>query len=200
MITRSTFDSYLKIFIACGLSFGLCLGLMFGVRSGIAQGVFAGVGGGLVFGLLMSLILGAIQQFTTKQLKTGYEENLMGVHQVQVFEVHKTFDDTFKACVESLLALPKCKIVDQDNVSGFIHARTGATWKSFGEKLMITVSPLETASCRVTLSSKPALDTTLVDYGKNVENLRIIVGALEQRAAITPISSAGQLPSSDSVS
>jgi len=170
------------------------MGVFAGWLGGIWYGLLAGIGGGLFYGLFMALGLGALHQFSTKQLKTDYGETLLGVHQVQVLIVKQAFNEAFETCVSSALVLRKCRITQQDKELGVIQARTGTTWKSWGEKIMLTVSSADVDTCKVTISSKPALGTTLVDYGKNVENLRSIVDALSKRAAIIDT-----LPGSDNV-
>ncbi|MDR3614795.1 MAG: hypothetical protein P4L53_14650 [Candidatus Obscuribacterales bacterium] len=182
MITRSKLDTYRRIFLFTTIPYGLITGIFVGCFWGIWHGLIAGVGGGLFYGLGMALCLGALQQFSTKQLKTDYRETLLGVHQVQALSVERCFDEAFELCASSVLLLRNCRITQQDKELGIINAQTGTTWKSFGEKIMLTVSSTDKDSCTVTISSKPAISTTLVDYGKNVENLRVIEDALSRRA------------------
>ncbi len=143
-----------------------------------------GVGSGLFYGFFMALGLGALQQLSTKQLKTDYSEALLGVHQVQVVVVKQPFDEAFETCENAVLLLKGCRITQKDKELGVIYAQTGQSWKSYGEKIMLTVSAENANACKVTISSKPAIGTTLVDYGKNVENLRAITQSIGQSAEL----------------
>lgn len=184
MITRSTADTYRKIFIFTSIPFGLYMGAQ-GLSEGLWHGITQGVFEGLLFGSFMALILGVLHQISNKQLQSNYSEALLGVHQVQVLTLKQPFDEAFETCLSSIAILKKGKVTQQDRELGVIHAKTGTTWKSFGEKLMLTVSPDGDESCKVSISSKPLVGTTLVDYGKNIENIRSIVEALGKQAITT---------------
>ena len=197
MINRTTADIYRKIFIFATIPFGLCTGIATGLWAGLETGLIAGVVGGLIYGFFMSLILGAMQQFYTRLLKTDYSENLLGVHQVQAVTLDQPFDDAYATCQFTLEELAKCKITQQDKELGIIRAEITATWKSFGENILLTVSPDGTDLSKVTISSKPTVTTTIVDYGKNAENMRAIIELLQKRATIVELS-IGPVVSDDS--
>lgn len=187
MIIRSKLHTYRRIFIFASIPFGIYMGSIGAIASGPWYGLLIGVGSGLFYGLFMALILGAMNQFLTKQLKTDYNENLLGVHQVQLVTLKHSFEDAITACQSSLLELKYCTITHTDMELGVIHAQTKTTWKSFGEKIMLTVSTAEPDLCKITISSRPALKTTLVDYGKNVENVRSIINSLRSRGEVAEL-------------
>lgn len=186
MIIRSQADVFRKLFIFTTVPFGLFMAIFFGATNGWEYGLVAGAACGLGYGIAMAAILGAINQYQAKKLGSNYSESLMGVHQVETLRLAGQFDGAFEACKAALNAVPKCKITSEDKQLGIITAQTGTTWKSFGETIMFTVSDSgDGANCNVTLSSKPAVRTTLVDYGKNMQNVRAIVAALGARAIVT---------------
>lgn len=52
---------------------------------------------------------------------------------------------------------------------GNIIAKTGATWKAFGESINISIIP-ESVGCSIIISSK--LTSQLYDWGKNSDNVK----------------------------
>lgn len=173
MIIRNNADLYGKIFLVTSISF-VCF-------MSIEKGLIAGISDGLLYGIGMALCIGLLHQISTERLKADYSENLLGVHQVRVITLQQSFEDAFDTCGFALEELKKCRITQQDNKLGVLRARTGMTWKSFGEKIMLTVSPAGKNLCKVTASSEPVIWTTIVDYGKNIENIRSIHDSLRRR-------------------
>lgn len=55
------------------------------------------------------------------------------------------------------------------------------SWKSFGELVEVSVKPNGGNKTLIEITSKPSLPTTMVDYGKNQENVEALVGFLRQR-------------------
>ncbi len=56
-------------------------------------------------------------------------------------------------------------------------ARIGMTWKSFGERVTVRVSP-DGAGSKINIASVPLLPTTMVDGGKGVENVETVLKEL----------------------
>lgn len=87
-------------------------------------------------------------------------------------------DQAFQRCRQAVASLKRAKIVAADAATGRIEARTGGTWKSFGEVITVQVSVARDGTL-VTVTSKPRLAATLIDYGKNNENAERILAAIE---------------------
>jgi hypothetical protein len=60
-----------------------------------------------------------------------------------------------------------------------LRARVGATRRSWGERIRCSVRAVDGGS-EVAIHSRPRVRTTLVDYGKNRENVDCIRAALEK--------------------
>ena len=58
--------------------------------------------------------------------------------------------------------------VDQSKFKIFFKRRVN--WLSWGEHITISFYDPQDGGCRVIVESKPALATTLIDYGQNREN------------------------------
>ena len=59
-----------------------------------------------------------------------------------------------------------------------LRFQTRMSWKSFGEVIDIRLEPLSATSTGVEIKSRARIRTTVVDYGKNHENVELLIGAL----------------------
>lgn len=69
--------------------------------------------------------------------------------------------------------------VKSDQANGFIRFRTTMTMRSFGENVLLSMSELDSDFTKVVISSKCVVSTTLIDYAKNAENMRLIAGSIK---------------------
>lgn len=76
----------------------------------------------------------------------------------------------------------KFKLVSQDDAAHVMEVKTGISLRSWGEKLRIELAP-EGSGTRVSVSSASRLKTTLIDYGKNNENVNAILGLVRRALA-----------------
>ncbi len=98
-------------------------------------------------------------------------------------ELRLLYDQAFDLCLSSVRAVRKGKIRGKDRPLGRIDLKAGMTWKTWGEVISFDLRRMDENRTRVEVSSGPALRTTLVDYGKNLENVERIMGFLTRRAA-----------------
>jgi hypothetical protein len=171
---------HLKLFLATGVPYGILTGLIYLLLFGPLTGLIAGLFAGILFGGFMSLILGSLHTWSVKRLPFKSRE-VMDVHHVQSIEMKLPYDKVFDLCIESLRLIRKCKIVEENRSQGKIIARTGTTWKSWGEVITFDIRKMNDV-IQVKVSSRPAVRTTLVDYGKNLENVEKIVSFLKEHA------------------
>lgn len=130
--------------------------------------------------LIVAGIYAFVQALSLKPLLEGsdpfrYLERGLDVYQSKTLCVESNFDDVFESCISSLQQLAKCQIQRQDRTMGVIEAQTGMSWKSCGEKVLFIISKDGDNRCKLTVSSRPSVVTTLVDYGKNADNIKTIV-------------------------
>jgi hypothetical protein len=88
--------------------------------------------------------------------------------------VDGNYDEVFDRC-ESAIRKLRAKVISLDRDSGQIHARTGLGWRSFGERVDISVTRQSDTVCSVVLASDSVTPITMVDSGKNSKNLEILV-------------------------
>lgn len=90
------------------------------------------------------------------------------------FTVASDHDAVFDQCEAALLKMRAIPIA-RDRDLGLIYAHTGFSWKSFGERMEVAITTSDTANCTVTVVSDSVYSTTLVDYGKNTQNLNSFI-------------------------
>jgi hypothetical protein len=89
-------------------------------------------------------------------------------------KVKGKYEDVFNRCQTSVRTLG-AHIDDLDFAAGRIGAHTGWTWRSSGEKIVISIQSVGTKECSIELSSDSILPTTIVDLGKNRGNVQRLI-------------------------
>ena len=84
------------------------------------------------------------------------------------------FDEAFRLCLESVSALKKGKVKFADIEGGYIRAKTGISWNSFGNIIEFRLKSITENATEIEVSTKPSLGTTLIDYGESVEIIETI--------------------------
>lgn len=112
----------------------------------------------------------------------------------QVFEYSP--DDTFSALKLALEKSSHYSIKESSASARTISISTGVSWKSWGENLLITVSPVSGGYSEVSISSSSKYG--LVDWGKNQNNLNqiftLLSAELQQFDKVTPAGSTDDIP------
>jgi hypothetical protein len=165
---------YLKIFLRAGIPFGVFMGCLFGYLEGAHKGLIAGITSGLLFGTWMSVIFGTVHEVCTKKI---YGPGEVNPKQSKAIESNLPFDSGFEKCVNALGHFG-AKITAQDKAQGRIEAKTGMTWKSFGETISIHLDDLKNGTIKIQISSAPVIKTTIMDYGKGRANVETIASLL----------------------
>ena len=125
----------------------------------------------LTFGLFMSLTLVSIHRYKLRQ--TGIEnftDDNLGVYQTRMIETELTKNELLEK-LKSDSVFGKLKWKEMDNG---VSATTGFSFFSWGEEIRILIKSIKEASYDYQVSSKPKLQTTIVDFGKNLSNVNKI--------------------------
>jgi hypothetical protein len=168
---------YLKIFLFTGIFYGLWMGIFHGVSKGAMEGLVMGVISGLVFGLFMSLILGTMHRVYSKKVSKKQDGDV-GPHQARDVVLHLGKDAALEKCLQALPAI-KAKPKKVDKESGLIIAKTKTSWKSFGERITISLHETAAETTAITIESAPTVTTTMVDYGKGYQNVETVLDQLK---------------------
>ena len=173
-----------KIFLTTGVLSGLFMGIVDSLEYGIVYGIVSGIISGFIFGGIMAIVLGNMHRKSVKLLLRGenspgnFEESL-GVCHVRNLEIDLPFDEVFNLCIDSLELIKKCKVMKEDRVLGNIIAKAGMTRKTWGDLITFNLRKNRDGRILIELSSRPSWSLTVVDFGKNLENIEIIVNYIK---------------------
>lgn len=90
--------------------------------------------------------------------------------------IEYTANDTYNALISALEKDSHFSVKDSNQIARTISIKTGVSWKSWGENLLITISPTTNNMAEISITS--ASKYGLVDWGKNQDNLNSILNIL----------------------
>ncbi|MCP4373237.1 MAG: hypothetical protein GY797_34800 [Deltaproteobacteria bacterium] len=140
----------------------------------------------IIMGGMMSLSIGSLHIVSAKKVQTEKTEGILNIHQTRSIQLEYPYRKAFELCTLSLKTIDNCKIQRTDRNKGTIEAKTGITWKTFGDIVSFKIQRLDGDRTQVEVSSKPVWHTALVDYGKNLENVEKIVAFLKSKQMANP--------------
>ncbi len=85
-------------------------------------------------------------------------------------------NDTYKALVSALNKDFHFTVKDTNSISRTILVKAGISWKSWGENLFITVSPVTNGIAEISITSTS--EYGWIDWGKNQENINNVLKIL----------------------
>jgi hypothetical protein len=135
---------------------------------------------GLVSGIayMMTLVVTHRQGIQRRGFNpTG--QNLAVTHE-RTMHLRSPYESTFDLCKEALNRLPGTVFKQEDRSKGSLVARSKMKRADWGERIFFEIQSLADDTTRVAFSSRPMMPTTIVDYGKNLENVERI------RSYLTP--------------
>ena len=94
----------------------------------------------------------------------------MGVQKEKSFRVQYPYAQAFDIARAALMGIGAA-VQRYDASSGGIVATTGTSLQSYGEIIGVQVRPAGTDHCDIRVTSTSAVPTTMVDWGKNQQNL-----------------------------
>lgn len=170
----------LKIFLAGGIPVGIFAAILFSYLYGIDLGLQGGLVSGLIFGSLMFFILGFLHSHAVKKIAGDTSKESMSTCQVRNIELPLPYDRTFNLCIKSLNLISRCRVKEEERSQGKIIARSSVNWKTWGDTISFEITGISNENTAVKVSSRPTSRTTIVDFGKNLENVITIVSFLEK--------------------
>ena len=159
---------YLRMFLISGLSFASGMAI-FDFVWGSGPELLRFLFHFLFFGGCMALLLVGLHRW---QLKKQGMPNTDALSVVQAREVKTSHS---RDEVAGLLKLdPAFRHMSITSDGDALKLTTGTTWRSWGEIILLNFRQDRNDGCVVEIRSKPWLGTTVVDYGKNKENVERI--------------------------
>jgi Zn-dependent protease with chaperone function len=166
---------YFKVLIKGGILFGMVIGIMNFI---LTQQVVSAIIMGLLYGSFFGIGMMLISVWSEKRLNSlGFTTINMNPIQQREIYIDQPVPEATKLCRDALLTIPKLRILSVDVASGFISAKVGMTWLSWGESVTLKLLSHSNGSF-VYIRSAPKLRFTIIDSGKGVENVEIFVRAL----------------------
>lgn len=161
---------FLKSFAVLGISYALIMLLMepiigneFDLYKIIKTSVF--------FGLAMSVVFIALQVYRLNQMGvTELSKENISVVQKRVFLSNLTKVKV----IERINIDPTCSKMKIKKTDTGLKLSTRMSMKSWGENVYVDIIPAEENKIRITITSKPKIKTTIVDLGKNLENVNLL--------------------------
>jgi hypothetical protein len=169
---------YGQLFLVIGVAGGLLAGALLGAWFDLVdvgsygEGFTIGLVGGLVSGVLISATLGTLQVLGFRDAPKGMSHSPRQSREVPV----ANGPDLADRIVTALRSLP-AEVTAVDVPAGRYVARRRANWKSWGEDVVVRLSG-DPANPMATVSSRPRVSITLMDYGRGLGNVEHVVGAL----------------------
>ncbi|MBX2800831.1 MAG: hypothetical protein KTR31_24330 [Myxococcales bacterium] len=183
MVGWSKLPAGWRMALAMGLPYGLFMGLWGWWQFGSpVAGAMVALIGGVGFGLTMALLGGVAQVVSSSS--GGTQAPTLGVRARGRLSVSSTPGEALRVARR---ILHEQGATEQQATADEVCVRTKATFWSWGEIVSVEAfadGPLTT----VMVQSRPAMWTTLVDYGKNQANVDALVSALRTELAPAPVS------------
>ena len=169
----------MTIFPAGGIPFGIVIGIVNSYRYGPYAGLISGMAAGLFFGFVMYIILG-LHRKSVRKIGDGKFRDETAIHHFRNINLNLPFDRAFDLCIESLSLINSCTIRNADRMNGKIIAKAGLNWRTWSDTITFTIRSRGDGRTDVELSSRPTARTTIIDFGKNLENVETIISFLTQ--------------------
>jgi len=169
---------YLKTFLYTGIPFGLIM-LGFDLVDGDGFRLCKFIYMTIFFGATMSLILVSFHKYRLN--KNGVQEitnDNVGVNQTR--NLKSNYNK--RELIEKIKGDPIMGKMKMTEIENGILLKTGMTLQSWGEEIKIILKSNQENNFEYIVSSSPKLKTTLVDYGKNLENINRIENVIKNIA------------------
>ncbi len=164
---------FFKIFLLSGIPFGFLIGIFSLQREETFDVILNGILSGLVFGTLVSYILISLHKSLSRKVVDDSFNHNFAINQRRRIEIPLSYEDAYRLCLHSLKTISRCSIKSQSPDAGIIKARAGINWKTWGDNVLLKLVKGEGATI-VEISSRPSARSTLVDFGKNLDNVERI--------------------------
>jgi len=156
-----------------GIPFGFLISILTIQKGDNADAILNGILSGLIFGILISYILITLHKSLSRKVVPDASIHDFDIHQVRSIGLDMPFEQAFGLCIKSLETIYRCRVLSQSLDNGEIRARAGLNWKTWGDIINFKLTRGED-SIVVEISSRPVASSTLVDFGKNLDNVERI--------------------------
>lgn len=170
IINKEYFIYLGKGFIAWTIPMCLIAGLFASQYVGYIKGFKLGFLVMSVGGMIFVVILGVTDYFCKRSLLKKYGKIDHRIRQKKAISLQETYSNTFQKS-KNILRTIGAEITCSDLNKGAIKGVTGISYRSVGEEITVSIEKVNESLTNVDIASRPKFITTLVDYGKNFENV-----------------------------
>ncbi len=164
---------FFKLQLIAGIPFGLLIGIISLQQGKLFDVLLNGILSGLVFGTIVSYILVSLHRALSRRVVPDASIADFDMHQERYIELNMPFEQAFSLCLQSLNTINRCRVMSSNHDHGDIKARTGLNWKTWGDDIQIKLTKGRN-NTEINISSRPSARSTLVDFGKNLDNVEKI--------------------------
>jgi hypothetical protein len=156
-----------RVFIRTGVSFGTAMGVMQLIQGRVLFALLVAPTAGVLFGGSMAFMSHRAER---RLVKLGFKTDSMDPIQRRAWHTDQPVDAAFSACNVALGEIRKLLDVQPNSSAQRIEAKTGVTWQSFGELIVVELEE-DAGGTIVRVQSEPRWKSTVADSGKGVENV-----------------------------
>jgi hypothetical protein len=142
--------------------------------NGITYGLIGGFAGGSIF----IVFTGSYDYIFRRRIFSKYKTKSFNLKQKREFFLSGDIRQIFQISIAALEKIHKIKNISPDFDAYKISAETGASKRTFGERIELSLFQ-EHDKIKVYILSKPRLKTAIFDCGKNIENVEIFSSILK---------------------
>jgi len=168
-------------FIILALVIGLPAGIFFSIINASLEGFGVGLIAGVICSLLGFAVIVPLDVFAKIKCHRKYGFVDFRVRQQRILHIDADYDTICETLWQEFHAWKGMQLRNKDMKRGIIEVETRRSWKTFGEKITVTLLKRRNRKVLVTISSKPRIFTTMLDYSKNFENLERIIQGIKDR-------------------
>ena len=129
----------------------------------------------LVIGLRFGCVIATILLLTDLTMRLfvahGKHEEIWELNQTRVLELDGSLREVRRLCREALLVVPNLKSISEIADSPDLTASTGASWRSPGELVQISIESNGDNKWKIRCNSHCTQKHIAFDYAKNYENV-----------------------------
>lgn len=134
-----------------------------------------------VFGAAVGIGMQFYSDYRTRKIKLDAEEKDFLLPQKRETFLLCGYDEAFDLCLESINHLRKGKVKTADKEKGFIKAKTGMSWNSWGNIIEFKLKQLTENLTEIEIFAKPIPGTTLIDNGTGLEAIETIQSVFNRK-------------------
>jgi len=129
----------------------------------------------LLIGAFMSMILVSFHWYNLKKEGVKITDDNVGVNQTRTIETKLDKNEL----IHKLKLDPTTGKMKMAEIENGVLLKTGISIKSWGEEIKIILTSNKESIFKYQVSSRPRLKTTIVDYGKSIENINKIESVIK---------------------